>query len=977
MVAVREPYLRARNSLKRRAGTCAFTHAISKETRVFRAGVGVEVSSPDGGGAGGGGQVVSWTSKIIGGPGSSEGTYKPMTIRIAGLDALSDEDLAEMTMEVSGTEFEVERKDDGYVYLKGPSRNIPVIIVKDGKPVLCYYNTKTNSYVEAKNAPEVKDCELGTLLKWKNGLLVEDKAIVLDVYYVTKGANGSLVKTTDIKNSHPAPKIDISSMVLTSVYFNADKTQIRGNVSVVGRVTSDVCDITRGEEGKITEVTFYANPGSGNAFSANIPVSVTKADKKSDLFKPYEYAGTFTANLTNVPLNEAVSELVVVAHDKVYGYPGATKHLVDVDLTPPEDSDLIVEGTYENYTVAIAGDGYGRLRTTPNNGTYNPYLIRILGPQKMLEERFDQILMGEGPKVWDVAKGADGAYYLKMVSDDVPTILLAISTAFEHPSAPPPDPAYKKSLNFLGGFCVGFFWNGAGGMVHGVMTIGKTVLITAAKFTPQGIVYELTAGDGYKSEVKFAGRVAEVAKTITFTLHSMAQQTADAYVMAIYGDSTELRKLGEAERKALSLGAEVLAELWQQYLNSEPYDQGKGFGSAMFEIVSMLVPMAKAGKLQYFSKLEFLDALRATKFFSQGPGARVMTKIDDILCGYLKIRCFAAGTLVYTKDGLKNIEDIAIGDMVLARDAATGEQAYKRVDAVHKTVALSLFHLQFDTPNGNEDITCTATHPFYVVGRDEFVMARDLKVGDEFRLADGTTATLARTEREYAERGCFFDTYNIGVPGTDTYFVGKSGLWTHNMCTPDEQSVLGLFRAVMKGGKNNPVDEALRIANKLPDEAGRVTGAFLDDVLVSIDELHDAGKLDKHLIELGEELGEWSSKSAREALAGRKFEILKGRTLRRPDASDPKRIFDFIDDQRKYWDAWGPVPGPGRTNLTNLKSGIMKQFKDGGHAIFDLSGFSPSEQEVLLDWIIEAHETFKKNSNWPAEMVVLLDKAAL
>ena len=42
-------------------------------------------------------------------------------------------------------------------------------------------------------------------------------------------------------------------------------------------------------------------------------------------------------------------------------------------------------------------------------------------------------------------------------------------------------------------------------------------------------------------------------------------------------------------------------------------------------------------------------------------------------------QCFVAGTLIHTKDGLKAIEDIQIGDLVLSKDDQTGEVAYKPV----------------------------------------------------------------------------------------------------------------------------------------------------------------------------------------------------------------------------------------------------------------------------------------------------------
>lgn len=42
--------------------------------------------------------------------------------------------------------------------------------------------------------------------------------------------------------------------------------------------------------------------------------------------------------------------------------------------------------------------------------------------------------------------------------------------------------------------------------------------------------------------------------------------------------------------------------------------------------------------------------------------------------------CFVAGTLVHTQEGLRPIEQIKVGDLVLSKhNSGTGKRAYKRV----------------------------------------------------------------------------------------------------------------------------------------------------------------------------------------------------------------------------------------------------------------------------------------------------------
>ena len=99
--------------------------------------------------------------------------------------------------------------------------------------------------------------------------------------------------------------------------------------------------------------------------------------------------------------------------------------------------------------------------------------------------------------------------------------------------------------------------------------------------------------------------------------------------------------------------------------------------------------------------------------------------------------CFAAGTLVHTKDGLKPIEQIQVGDWVLSKpESGEGEQAYKRVvntfsfeDKVVRRVRYSVMR------NGNwehERLIATNNHPFWVSGAEEDSITPfggDVKVG--------------------------------------------------------------------------------------------------------------------------------------------------------------------------------------------------------------------------------------------------------
>ncbi len=85
--------------------------------------------------------------------------------------------------------------------------------------------------------------------------------------------------------------------------------------------------------------------------------------------------------------------------------------------------------------------------------------------------------------------------------------------------------------------------------------------------------------------------------------------------------------------------------------------------------------------------------------------------------------CFAAGTLVHTKEGLKPIEQIKVGDLVLSKhESGEGERAYKRVTKtfVHEDRAVILVVVGGMQPDGTSRLhrfAVTPEHPFWVQGK--------------------------------------------------------------------------------------------------------------------------------------------------------------------------------------------------------------------------------------------------------------------
>ena len=143
--------------------------------------------------------------------------------------------------------------------------------------------------------------------------------------------------------------------------------------------------------------------------------------------------------------------------------------------------------------------------------------------------------------------------------------------------------------------------------------------------------------------------------------------------------------------------------------------------------------------------------------------------------------CFVAGTLVHTRDGLKAIETIRVGDWVFSQPEGTGAVMHKRVLDTFEFDNKWVLNVTVANSSGKiELIQTTDRHPFYVVGK-EWIAATELEEGFELVLANGEQARVAKVE----PLGLVARVYNISVEDFHTYYVGELGVWAHNICAQD------------------------------------------------------------------------------------------------------------------------------------------------------------------------------------------------
>ena len=163
--------------------------------------------------------------------------------------------------------------------------------------------------------------------------------------------------------------------------------------------------------------------------------------------------------------------------------------------------------------------------------------------------------------------------------------------------------------------------------------------------------------------------------------------------------------------------------------------------------------------------------------------------------------CFIAGTKVLTDHGHKNIEDIEVGDLVLAYDEETGETAYKPVVQLFRNTTKEWCTVSVRGNDGElYEITSTPGHKYFVPGNrvrkdsralehasyvglsEKWVSACDLKRGDKVLLSDGT---LCEVEGVSCKKlSAPETTYNLEIADFHTYYVSDACVLVHNRnCT--------------------------------------------------------------------------------------------------------------------------------------------------------------------------------------------------
>jgi hypothetical protein len=154
---------------------------------------------------------------------------------------------------------------------------------------------------------------------------------------------------------------------------------------------------------------------------------------------------------------------------------------------------------------------------------------------------------------------------------------------------------------------------------------------------------------------------------------------------------------------------------------------------------------------------------------------------NDVVCsgGICTVpgNCFVAGTPVATPDGDRAIEELRVGDLVLARDEQSGEVRPSPVTRTFITPERPVVDVRVrETPDA--EIRATPGHPFWTTDRG-WIAAAELGIGEELLDASGRAVHVDGLAAEAAAETVF----NLEIADLHTYFVGAARVWVHNACT--------------------------------------------------------------------------------------------------------------------------------------------------------------------------------------------------
>jgi Flp pilus assembly pilin Flp len=459
--------------------------------------------------------------------------------------------------------------------------------------------------------------------------------------------------------------------------------------------------------------------------------------------------------------------------------------------------------------------------------------------------------------------------------------------------------------------------------------------------------------------------------------------TVDGILRLLADPKGALEGLGRLALGLLTRPGETVGAIWEKASAWCTGNPARCAGAITFEVLTAILP-TKAAKGSAATKLDDLGdagrvvaatddvaALRPARY--RVGNVEVLDDFDVVPTNLRNVTpsscyagvcrggaCFVAGTPVQTERGAQPIEEVQVGDRVLARDPESGEVGYHAVLRTSVKVEREVLTLDVvDGQGAHQILHVTPDHPFFTGGRG-LVAAGDLDV-ERDRLADASQAPL-RIAAAFSEPDTT-TVYNLEVAEAHTYFVGDLSVWVHN--------------GVCDGGWANH-DGALRgVGYDIPRKFQ--TTAF--GPFFRFKPKHPPGPLrDFSDIPLDKLLGEGAAKRADLAQDG--SVILR---LKNDGAAASKRGLDELLIEKEVLDEIPQVTGLPTAPIEVGRYGdgyaARTPFSIGGNSKdgkIDLSQITPATEEMLRNWrddieksgagIIDFQFQLYDMSKWPADV---------
>lgn len=483
----------------------------------------------------------------------------------------------------------------------------------------------------------------------------------------------------------------------------------------------------------------------------------------------------------------------------------------EIGLIETDDDSLVFEGDrpppsdWGGYEMALTS--LSELIGAPGN-SFAPMALELAGPTELEDVISEARLTFDEQQVEYSVKRAEDLsnrlLYVTLGSGNArPRAFLAIdqSAPFD-PGAEPLSALGERRTGFdqyLLGVAAGVGDAGVA-LYDGATTVARGAAYIVKNYNPAVYNYRRMTGNmttyvsdarAVHSTVQLASDAVQVAGEVVWNL---IQDNIDLQVALLTRDHDRINELGEEYSFYLEIAAEILDAV-EDYLHElDDYQVGRLVGRVLGEIAIEVAAAVASGGVAAVAKasisVSVIGKLRSARYLQDAPGLllaldRVIDKLEFVRESPI---CFTKGTPVATTNGLRPIETIRPGDLVLAWNPTTGVQDYKPVVQTFVTHPKSLLRLTVAAAaddSAPETITCTPQHPFYVAELDRFVPAAELEIGDRLLLAAGPTAPITdiQVQRGPPAGGGVFTTYNFEVADWHTYFVGASQILVHNRGT--------------------------------------------------------------------------------------------------------------------------------------------------------------------------------------------------